>query len=261
MVKQPRSTGGKFAAPVAPEGTGDFEAYFRRVTAPVLQSAEPPSNWPYSTQSWSHWTAKALEYLRSKATLDWVIGLAIQGYRPRELARGELAPGAAVGANGRVQRPQQSELESATLQEARQLLSQVQTQRINLEPVLLVRLEHASRGYGSDKDARHLLRAVRNEVASEEARRAAQAREDQVHHVRIMVRQSFSAKGRDWVAGEHRVEQSVLDELENWKMLSEIQAQQHDWPAPEGFSVENWPPYEVLMTGSPRPVAKVAAPW
>jgi hypothetical protein len=260
MVRQPRDASGRFGIA---EGTAEFEAFFARtqqhytgMVEGIFQSSTPPASWPWSTVAWEHWRKLVLEHPRQRAIFDWLVALAAQGYRPHELASGQLASGSTRGIDGVVIRPPASDLEPVTWQEARRLLNIVTERKIPLDPVLRAKLDHAARGHGVDRNARNLLRAVRSAVTQVEAQRQAEAMVQQ-QLVTVLVSTEFTADGHTWTIGVHRVEPETVARLERWAELMTAQAAQHDWEYPIGFSGRTWPPF-VIQGKVPGASKKVA---
>lgn len=219
----------------------------RKMPDCLRPGAPTPESWNGPSSDWERLAARARDAFQGKPHLEAALAVAQRGFTPQELISGRLAPGAEVNiVTGRVVR-HWAEYDDATMKRARELKHQLARDRAPLAPILMGDLEAIGQGrqVGSEKRLRIVLEAAATALRQHQAERKA-ATQEEAAKLRLAVRRRFRGiGGRQYAAGEYRIDRAEADELRLWQERMEAQANQHDWDAPSGFTPDSWPPFSI----------------
>ncbi len=222
-------------------------AYTRR-TMPrsIAEGASPPESWVEGPEAWESVISVAREHFAAKAAYDFALEIAERGWRPAELATGELQAGAEISAaSGAVVRPLGSDVAPRAINEAQKLKREISDLNLPLDGAIASDL--AAIAFGKNvppKRVEVILRLVTSTI--HQARTARQAERAEARSQPLLrVKRAFKALGKSYPTGEYRIGEEEAAGLEEWKLKMQAQAALHDWGAPDGYRPENWPPFDL----------------
>jgi hypothetical protein len=122
---------------------------------------------------------------------------------------------------------------------------------VNIDPVVQHVLEFAARyRRGVDKDVRRTLGVAATAVAESRAALEVSRQQEAAWPAVLVVYRAFAAKRRSYSLGRFPVRAGEIADLRSWREKMEAQAAEHEWDAPKGFTVNDWPPFEIETPSS-----------
>jgi len=238
-----------------------FEEYSRRTMsgrkAPdwMKEGAPPPASWLGEPAEWVALKEQATAAWSLRPILDFAEAI-VRGWRPHELASGELDRGAQIRLlDGSVCRSP-AMTDPVLRGRALAVLQQARRAQVKLDPITMVDLEAMAAGSWGARGGEAKVEAAERQLSEAETAHRVAAAEQHARPV-ISVPRDFRALGRSFPAGTYQIDPAALQELQGWQSKLEAQAASHGWESPAGFERRDWPPYRVLGGGSANPAQSV----
>ncbi|MEX0801330.1 MAG: hypothetical protein WD379_08945 [Dehalococcoidia bacterium] len=197
-----------------------YDAYLARRLRErgLAPGAPPPASWTLSREDWDVVAELARRALQANLALEYV-QLVEAGWRPEELADGELRGGASIAVNtGMVVRPTPPEISLELEQAAAAALAELGRHYLRLDDAVLDQaLRAAATGawMGQPRKVEAAIDAANGLLRQQEAEREA-AQKAASDRPMLTVHVPFRAKGRSYAPGTNPIDPEVADELRDW---------------------------------------------
>ncbi len=229
--------------------TSALAAFQHRTRQPLPQAlaegAPAPPTWIGSQDEWDVVAADARLCHSLRSAYDFASAIALLGYFPDELATGTLRPGAKIQAmSGLVVRPPAPQISRELAEACQRALQELVHLNVTVDPMIQQALEFAAwYRRGDERDVQRKLRVAERAVNERRAVLEAKRRSEASMPV-LIVRRPFRAKGgRIYERGRYKITDERLGELKAWQDEMEAQAAERGWDSPNGYGVNDWPPF------------------